>query len=117
MSNKNQRGIRPIAIEIDDTCRNTANLPRPGGYRVNYACGKCNTKLCVFLGVKELYCHHCGEKVNWGVITHLNSKLSYNIAERPDDERDKYKKLYLAMVRNLNETKDFKEPVFIQEES
>lgn len=108
--------VKPIPVDIDTTCRNTANLPAPGGYRIQYQCGQCKNNLCYFLSTKELYCHHCGQKVDWRVITYLNSRMSDDIANFCDSkEQEQKKKLYLSIVTKANGTMGFDEPVFIEE--
>jgi protein-arginine kinase activator protein McsA len=112
---RNMNGKKPIAIGIDTGCRNTANLPRPGGFRVEYKCSKCGEVLCGQLGSKERHCHHCGQKIDWRVITYLNSIQSDKIDYAGDYVRDDIIDSYIKMINKLNEEKGFDSEVYISE--
>lgn len=104
----------PIAIGFETGCRNTANLPKPGGFRVKYKCPECDEELSRWLGVKEKHCHNCGQKIDWNVVLYLNSTQSDNIMNAEDKKQTIEE--YLALVNKLNIEKEFTEPVFIAEE-
>ena len=107
--------IKPIPIKIDTTRRNTANLPNPGGYAIEYACGKCKSLLSYWLGTEELCCHRCGHPIDWRVITYLNSVQSDKIADLSGELAEELKSNFIEMIKNLNETKFFDSTVYISE--
>lgn len=107
--------IKPIPIKIDTTRRNTANLPAPGGYAIEYACGRCKSPLSYWLGTEELYCHRCGHPVDWRVITYLNSVQSDTIRDADCELSEELKSKFLKMIRDLNNTKCFDSTVYISE--
>ena len=112
---RNTNGKRPIAIGIEVGCRNIANLPKPGGFRVEYKCPKCGETLCRWLGSKERHCHNCGQKIDWRVITYLNSTQSDKIDSAGSYVRDDIIDSYVKMINKMNVEKDFDSEVYISE--
>lgn len=108
-------GKKPVAIGVEVGCRNTANLPNPGGFRVEYRCPKCGEKLCRWLGSKEKYCHNCGQKIDWRIITYLNSAQSDRIEKASQYIRDDIVASYVKLVNNLNKEQNFESEVYISE--
>lgn len=61
--------MKPTAIEI------TSWAPYK---EVIYKCSKCGCDFR-FFGTNELYCHHCGTKVDWkGILTKLPQSFDKN---------------------------------------
>lgn len=112
---RNMNGKKPIAIGFDFGCRNTQNLPNPGGFRIEYKCPRCGTETCRYLGSHEKHCHHCGQKIDWRVITYLNSSQSDKIENAACYIKDELIAMYLETINAMNEEKKFAAEVYISE--
>ena len=112
---RDPNGKKPIAIGFELGCRNTANLPDPGGFRVRYKCPKCGKELCRWLGSNEKHCHSCGQKINWRVVTYLNSSQSDSIEKVDDYVRDSIIKAHVKMINSFNKERNFDSEVYISE--
>lgn len=108
--------MKPIAVEIDTTCRNIANLPKLGGFRIKYKCAGCDKVFPQFLTEAYPFCPRCGKHIDWNVITHLNSQMSDGIMKLDVDGKTDLQDRYVMLVNDLNRTKNFDSPVFIKEE-
>lgn len=107
--------MKPVAVAIDTTCRNIANLPNPGGFRIKYACACCNEVFPHFLTEKYPFCPMCGHHIDWRVITHLNSHMSDAIQNLGGQTGESLKHRYVLLVNDLNSTKNFDSSVYIME--
>lgn len=107
--------MKPVAVDIDTTCRNTANLPKPGGFRVKYRCGSCGELFPYWLTERYPFCCLCGHHIDWSVITHLNSRMSDDIVRSGDKDEPSLSYRYVQLVNDLNRSKHFDGPVFIEE--
>lgn len=110
--------IKPIPTSIDTKRRNTANLPNPGGFAVNYSCPICGEKLCIFLGEHERFCHNCGQAIRWGgVITFINTALSDLLTDSKytDEQKKKNEAYILETIHGMNQEQKGNEPIFISE--
>ena len=108
--------MKPIAVSIDITCRNIANLPKPGGFRIKYKCAGCGKLFPHFLTESYPFCPNCGHHIDWNVITHLNSQMSDGILNLDVGGKTDLQDRYVLLVNDLNHTKNFDSPVFIKEE-
>lgn len=41
---------------------------------IKYRCYHCDTDLSYYMS-DEQYCHHCGNKINWGVLLNVNKEM------------------------------------------
>lgn len=114
---RDPNGKKPIAIGFEFGCRNIANLPNPGGFRVIYKCPKCGETLCRWLGSKEKFCHECGQKINWRVVTYLNSAQSDKIESVDPYVKDDIVNAHVKMVNSINNEHEFDSEVYISEDN
>lgn len=56
--------VKPVAIRISSFDR----------HEVVYGCPKCSQSFAQF-GDKELFCHHCGTKMDWNVTVNLKEEV------------------------------------------
>lgn len=61
-----ERSLKPVAFALSQWNSQKEIL---------YMCPKCKTDFRI-LGNKELYCHHCGQKLDWSVIIRGNEQLT-----------------------------------------
>ena len=112
----------PIAFRIDTAIRNTANLPKPGGYGVMYKCPNCGNPFYALMPLTSIkYCYNCGQAIRTnGVVEFLNSQMSTAIEERrkrcPDIARQTEESYLKLINEELNPSnKGRKGTVFIAE--
>lgn len=108
-------GKKPIAIGFEFGCRNTANLPSPGGFRVEYKCPKCGETLCRWLGTTEKHCHNCGQKIDWRVVTYLNSTQSDRIEKASPYIKDELVSTNIKLINSVNKENGFDSEVYVSE--
>lgn len=117
-----RKALKPLPCDIDMSRRNTANLPKPGGFAIKYCCPNCRTVFSDFISHSELnYCYKCGQAVSWrGCISYLNSRQSDLLlalgAISKDNNYLAFKAGLLKGIADANNSNDSDCEVFIGEE-
>lgn len=114
--------VLPVAFRIDTSIRNTANLPRPGGYGIMYECPRCGNPFYALMPLTSIkYCYNCGQAIKTnGVVEFLNSQMSDIIEERRKNQPKLAKQTEAGYLKLINEelnpqNSNHKGTVFIEE--
>ena len=97
--------LLPVAFRIDTQIRNTANLPKPGGYGVMYKCPRCGNPFYALMPLTSIkYCYNCGQAIKTnGVVEFLNSQMSDIIEERRREYPELAKQTEEGYLKLINE--------------
>lgn len=98
--------VLPVAFSIDMNIRNTANLPKPGGYGVMYKCPCCGNPFYALMPLTSIkYCYNCGQAIKTdGVVEFINSQMSDIIEERRREYPEYAQKTEEGYLKLINET-------------